>query len=129
MKIAAKSLLRPVSNEGKGYNKYAATDKKYTIAAVPTTTSKFGPSGSLKKKNSAREQRIDVTARISNEIFFDLKYMLVGMSRRGPDPEMPRDGACEQGPPYPHGRERETGQIILQQERKAEASGGVGRVA
>jgi type II secretion system protein G len=45
-----------------------------TIAS-PVTTTKFGPSGSLIKKNTARETTIDATAKINNETFFDLKYI------------------------------------------------------
>ncbi len=55
-----------------GPNIYAAEDKIYTASAKPATIIKFGPSGSLKKKNSILEQMMAVTANIINEIFFDL---------------------------------------------------------
>ena len=80
MKIANKSLLRPVNDKDgrvEGFNKYTAKDKKYTITAIPITTNKFGPSGSLKNKNITLEHTIDVTPKMSNGIFFDLKYMYV----------------------------------------------------
>jgi len=78
--------LRPVSDKKErcrnilfveGLNKYTANDKKYIMAAIPITTRRFGPSGSLKNKNIILEHTIDVIPRISNEIFFDLKYMSV----------------------------------------------------
>jgi hypothetical protein len=47
------------------------------IAAIPITTSKFGPSGSLKRKNITLEHRMDVIPKISNEVLFDLKYIFV----------------------------------------------------
>lgn len=43
-------------------------------SAKPATIRRFGPSGSLKKKNSILEQMMAVAANIINEIFFDLKY-------------------------------------------------------
>lgn len=39
--------------------------------AKPPTIKRFGPSVSLKKKNNVLEQRIAVTPKIANEIFFD----------------------------------------------------------
>ena len=45
------------------------------ITAIPVTISRFGPSESLKNKNSILEKIIDVIPKISNEIFFDLKYI------------------------------------------------------
>lgn len=62
--------------EGKA-RKYAASERKYMIAAITTTMSKFGPSGSLKSANIVREHTRDVSPRIINETFFDLKYMFV----------------------------------------------------
>jgi len=53
-------------------NKDAANIKP----AITITISKFGPSGSSKKKNSSREERMDVIPSISSEILFDLKYMI-----------------------------------------------------
>lgn len=61
-------------------NKYTVKDKKYTTSAITVTISKFGPSGSLKNTNIILEQTIDVMAKISNEIFFDLKYIVVIIS-------------------------------------------------
>jgi len=51
-------------------------DRKYIIAAITITTRRFGPSGSSKKKNIALEHAIDVIPKISNEVFFDLKYII-----------------------------------------------------
>lgn len=59
----------------KELDKYSAKDKKYRIAAITVTMSKFGPSGSLKKKNINLEHARAVIPKINNEIFFDLKYM------------------------------------------------------
>lgn len=47
------------------------------MAAIPITTSKFGPSGSLKNKNSILEHTIAVMPKISSELFFDLKNIAV----------------------------------------------------
>ena len=74
MEIANKNLLRPVAE---GTKKYAVKDKKYTITAIPMTMSKFGPSGSLKNQNIALEHAIAVIAKISNEVLFDLKFIVV----------------------------------------------------
>jgi hypothetical protein len=60
-----------------GLNIYAAEDKKYTVSARAATIKRFGPPGSLKKKNSILEQMMAVAAKIINEIFFDLKYGFV----------------------------------------------------
>lgn len=60
-------------------NKYTPNDKKYMTDAMTTTTKRFGPSGSLKKKNIVLEHRIDVMAKITNEIFFDLKYIVLSI--------------------------------------------------
>ncbi len=73
MAIASKSLLRPVIDD---LNKYAVKDTKYRISAITTTMSKFGPSGSLNNENSILEHARAVTARMSSEIFFDLKYIV-----------------------------------------------------
>lgn len=53
--------------------KYATRDNKYTISAIPITTSKFGPSGSLKSANNTREHAMDVNPRIKSEASLDLK--------------------------------------------------------
>ena len=75
MKITNKSLLRPLIE---GPNKYTTkVDKTYTITAIPMTMSKFGPSGSLKNQNIALEHAIAVIAKISNEVLFDLKFIVV----------------------------------------------------
>ena len=60
-----------------GWYTYTARDKTYMITAIPITISKFGPSGSLKKKNISLEHAIDVIPKISNEIFFELKPIVV----------------------------------------------------
>ncbi len=68
-----------------GLNIYAAEDKINTVSARAATINRFGPSGSLKKKNNILEQTIAVAANIINEICFDLKYrfaMLLTMSIR-----------------------------------------------
>jgi hypothetical protein len=70
IKIANKSFL-----ELGMLNKYATKDKKNTITAVPITTRRFGPSGSLKNKNITLEQTMDVMPRIISEVFFDLRYI------------------------------------------------------
>ena len=77
MKITNASLLKPVNSTVEGENKYTTKDKRYTIAVIPITTNKFGPSGSLKNQNSILEQTMDVIPKISNEVFFDLKYIFV----------------------------------------------------
>ncbi len=45
--------------------------------ANPPTIKRLGPSVSLKKKNNILEQRMAVTPKITNEIFFDLKFMFM----------------------------------------------------
>ncbi|WP_090524333.1 hypothetical protein [Mucilaginibacter sp. NFR10] len=60
-----------------GPNTYTAQDSKNTASAKPPTIKRFGPSGSLKKKNSNLEQMIAVTANIINETCFDLKYKFI----------------------------------------------------
>ena len=69
--------MRPVDNRAEGPHIYATRDKKYTITAITITTSKFGPSGSLKNAKSVLEHTIAVSPRSINEIFFDLKYIFV----------------------------------------------------
>jgi hypothetical protein len=78
MKIPIPSFWRSVAEE---WNAYIVTERRYTIAAVPITTSKFGPSGSLKKENIALAHTMDVMPNISNEIFFDLNNILVVIVR------------------------------------------------
>lgn len=56
-------------------NKYITKDKEYMMTAIPTTTNRFGPSGSLKDRSIAREKKRAVTNKMSNDIFFDLKYI------------------------------------------------------
>jgi hypothetical protein len=70
--IAAESRLMPLSLNGP--NRYTVEDKRNTANAKPATTTRFGPSGSLKKKSSSLEQIRAVAARITNEIVLDLKY-------------------------------------------------------
>jgi hypothetical protein len=45
------------------------------IAAKTITMSKFGPSGSSIRKNTAREDMIDSIAKMIIEIFFDVKFI------------------------------------------------------
>jgi ribosomal protein S3AE len=65
-----------VSDAGEVVSKKTTKDKKYTIVAITVTIRRFGPSGSSKKKNIVREQMREVIARINNEIFFDVRYIL-----------------------------------------------------
>jgi hypothetical protein len=68
MKTPNKSLLGAVVGE---LNTYASKDTQNMIAAAPITTSKFGPSGSLKSKNITLDNVKAVMPKMSNEIFFD----------------------------------------------------------
>jgi hypothetical protein len=45
--------------------------------ANPPTIKRLGPSVSLKKNNNIMEQRIAVAPKITNEVFFDLKFIFV----------------------------------------------------
>ena len=74
MAIADKSLFFPVKE---GMSESANVERKYTIAAATVTMSKFGPSGSLKKKNIALEDTRAVMIKIIIEVFFDLKFIPV----------------------------------------------------
>jgi len=47
------------------------------VIANPPTIKRLGPSVSLKKKNNSLEQRIAVAPKITNEIFFDLKFIFM----------------------------------------------------
>lgn len=49
------------------------------MTAIIPTTSKFGPSGSLKSANSVLEHMSEVRPRIMSEYFFDTKNMFVGI--------------------------------------------------
>jgi hypothetical protein len=51
------------------------------IVAATITTKRFGPSGSLKNKNIVLEQTIDAIAKISNEIFFEMRYIILIISK------------------------------------------------
>ena len=51
------------------------------MTANPITTTRFCPSGSLINKNTALDNARDTRPRISNGIFFDLKY-IVGVYHR-----------------------------------------------
>jgi hypothetical protein len=73
-----------------GLNIYAAQDKKYTASARTTTIKRFGPSGSLKKKNSILEQIMAVIANIVNETSFDLKYRFAMLSPMSIDEHFPK---------------------------------------
>ena len=74
MQSANRSLLRPVVE---GMNDHTIKDEKYRITAIPVTTRRFGPSGSLKSKNNVLEHTRDVIPRISNDVFFELKRISV----------------------------------------------------
>ena len=67
--------MRPVLVEG--FNLYTAQDKKNMNNAVTEVTRRFGPSGSSKKKNIVLEHAIEVMPKISNETFFDFKYIFL----------------------------------------------------
>lgn len=45
------------------------------MPAMTVTMSKFGPSGSLNVANITREHTMAVTAKMTNETVFDLKYI------------------------------------------------------
>ena len=64
MRIASQNLVGLLAEEP---NTYAVRDTRYITAAVTITISKFGPSGSLKKKNSVLENTIAVIPKMSNE--------------------------------------------------------------
>lgn len=51
-------------------------DKKYITNASTVTTKRFGPSGSLIKKNTKRERRREEIPKIDNEIFLGFKYII-----------------------------------------------------
>jgi hypothetical protein len=72
IKIASKSFFEP-----ERLDTYDARDKKYTIPAVTTTIRRFGPSGSLKKKNIAPEDMRAVIPKINSAVFFDLKFIFL----------------------------------------------------
>lgn len=69
-----------MKSTAEGINKDAPKDTKYTITATPVTTNKFGPSGSLKNRNSILEHAREVIANISSEVLFDVKYILFSLS-------------------------------------------------
>ncbi len=48
------------------------------IVAITTTTRRFGPSGSLKNRNIAREHTRDVMPKMSKEDLFDLRFICWG---------------------------------------------------
>ena len=74
MQSAERSLLSPVV---KGMNDHTSNDEKYRITASPVTTSKFGPSGSLNRKNNVLEHMSAVIPSVSNDVFFDVKDIVV----------------------------------------------------
>lgn len=74
MKIATRSFLAFVIEK---LNKYTEKERKKKIAAVPRTMSKFGPSGSLKKKNISRERTTAIILRINSDIFFERECIVV----------------------------------------------------
>ncbi len=73
-KRPSQNLLGCVAEE---LNPYATRDTAYTIAAIPMTTSKLGPSGSLKNHSITLEHTRAVRPSINNKFFFDLNNMLV----------------------------------------------------
>lgn len=73
MNITDKNLL----GSGNDRREYITKDRRYTTAATPMTTGRFGPSGSLRNRNSTREHTIDVTLKMSNEVLFDLGYIAI----------------------------------------------------
>ena len=79
MQIANRSLLSPVVE---GTKDHTIKDEKYRITAIPVTTSRFGPSGSLNSRNIALEHTRDVIPRISNDVFFELKDMFCNHTPR-----------------------------------------------
>jgi hypothetical protein len=52
-------------------------DNIKTIIAVPRTTKRFGPSGSLKNTNIILDKPSAVMAKSINEDFFDLKFIIL----------------------------------------------------
>lgn len=74
MEIPNRIFLNPIIEEA---NEFTNKESAYTTAAPTITISKFGPSGSSKNKNIAREHRTDVIPKIINEVFFDLKFIVL----------------------------------------------------
>jgi len=74
VRIVNQNLLGSLAEE---LNAYAVRDTRYTIAAATITTSKFGPSESLKRKNSTLENTMAVIPKMRSERFFDVKRILV----------------------------------------------------
>lgn len=71
------NLLTPAGVDGEisffeKINAYTPKDKIYRIAAITTTTRRFGPSGSLINRNITREHTRDVIPNTANEVFFKL---------------------------------------------------------
>lgn len=64
----------------KDFHEYATSDSAYTIAPATTTTKRFGPSGSLKNENMARELSRAVIARMVSETFFDVKFIVLSIA-------------------------------------------------
>lgn len=56
--------------------------KKYIITAITITTRRFGPSRSSRNQNIVLDTKTDVIPRISNEIFFDLKYIFLSIYQK-----------------------------------------------
>jgi hypothetical protein len=74
MTIATTNFLR--SEE---LGTYPSRDTTYSNTAAPITTTRFGPSGSLKSENSTLESTIAVTPKMRSDIFFDLEYIVVSI--------------------------------------------------
>jgi len=70
IQIASKSFLRVVN-----LDVYATNDTTYSTAAITTTMSRLGPSGSLKNENSALEHTRAVMPRMSSVVFFDMEFI------------------------------------------------------
>lgn len=70
-RAANKTFLRFVVGALKKCN---AKDKRNTMMAATETTSKFGPSGSLKNTNITLEDTIDAAPKIINGTLFVLMY-------------------------------------------------------
>ncbi len=54
-------------------NRSTNKDGMNIINAIPTTTNKFGPSGSLMKKKTILDKTRDVTAKMRNEVFLSMR--------------------------------------------------------
>lgn len=76
VQIAKNSFLLAVVA---GMNLHAMNDAQYRISASTVTMRRFGPSGSLKKKNNALEHTSAVTTKRSSDARFDFNGILVSI--------------------------------------------------